>query len=205
MLAGRRPFGDTVASLLTEAPPPIGSARKTFRPPSKPSSPRAWTRRRRPTRRPRCRRPAESDQRPTDCGSPRRPRFAPAAVLRRSVGSRDGHGPFPWVVVVGSQRARPLGANGGHSENPRVKRDGLHVRRGHAGDRSPNRLPDDAQLRVCGTTSRSPSRSRPIHLAQRSPLGVRRTMRRVSGGSIAAEGRARSGSHAPVPDRESRV
>ncbi len=32
MLAGRRPFGDTVASLLTEAPPPIGSARKDIPP-----------------------------------------------------------------------------------------------------------------------------------------------------------------------------
>jgi serine/threonine protein kinase len=47
MLAGRRPFsGDTVASILTETPPPVGSARKDIPRRSARWSPRASTRHR---------------------------------------------------------------------------------------------------------------------------------------------------------------
>ena len=72
-----------------------------------------------------------------------------------------------------------------------------------ARDRAPRRC---AAGGFVGRRLRSSPRSPPIHRAQRSRSGrTPRPMRLVPGGSIAAEGRAGSDRHAPVPNRESRI
>ena len=148
MLAGRRPFGArTVASILTETPPPIGSVRKDMLPAL--DALIAACLDKTPARRPSARDVA--DRLKAIRGRLTAGRLDVRALLQRravvsSVGSRGCHGPRPWVVVVGGERARSLGANGGHSTNPPAERADDMYGAYMLATQARTVLPDDAQL-----------------------------------------------------------
>ena len=94
--AVRRSSIVTVASILTETPPPDRFDQERHPPGARSAHRRVPGQNAGATaQRSRRRRPAERDQGTVDGESPRRPRIAPAAGLRSGVGSRGCHGRSP--------------------------------------------------------------------------------------------------------------
>ena len=160
----------TIAGILTETPPPVSSIRKDMRPALEALV--ATCLDKTPARRPSARDVA--DRLKAIKGRLTAGRVDVRALLQRravvaALAVAGCHDPLPWMVVVGGERARSLGANGSHSANPRAERRPTTCTARTCSRPRPGACsPTMRSWRVCGTTSLSRRRSPPIPRAQKS-------------------------------------